>query len=115
MNDAMHKLSRLGLLCGLLIPLCAAAESQPKPEPGAEAQAAATEQPAASQPATESVTTGSAAEWLEIQREGKMPGNLLPIPGDEARASYQRYLNSFNSGSQRQSAPVSSSSSGTAK
>lgn len=35
------------------------------------------------------------AQWLELQREGRAAGNLLPIPGAEAGPSYQRYMDSF--------------------
>jgi len=35
-------------------------------------------------------------QWLDAQREGRMAGNPLPIPGAEAGLSYRRYINSFS-------------------
>jgi hypothetical protein len=35
------------------------------------------------------------AQWLDLQREGRAAGNMLPIPGAEAGPSYQRYIDSF--------------------
>lgn len=35
------------------------------------------------------------AQWLDMQRDGRAAGNLLPIPGAEAGPSYQRYIDSF--------------------
>ncbi|HLY97044.1 MAG: DUF3613 domain-containing protein [Sideroxydans sp.] len=43
------------------------------------------------QPAVGARTT----QWLDMQREGRAAGNLLPIPGAEAGPSYQRYIDSF--------------------
>lgn len=37
------------------------------------------------------------AQWLDIQREGRAAGNMLPIPSAEAVPSYQRYIDSFAS------------------
>jgi hypothetical protein len=37
------------------------------------------------------------AQWLDIQREGRAAGNMLPIPGEEAGPSHQRYIDSFAS------------------
>ncbi len=34
-------------------------------------------------------------QWLDTQREGRTPGNLLSIPAAEAGPSYQRYIDSF--------------------
>ncbi len=34
-------------------------------------------------------------QWLDMQREGRTPGNLLSIPAAEAGPSYQRYIDSF--------------------
>ncbi len=34
-------------------------------------------------------------QWLDMQREGRAAGNLLPIPAAEAGPSYQRYIDSF--------------------
>ena len=35
------------------------------------------------------------AQWLELQREGRAAGNMLPVPAAEAGPSYQRYIDSF--------------------
>ncbi len=35
------------------------------------------------------------SQWLDMQREGLTPGNLLSIPAAEAGPSYQRYIDSF--------------------
>jgi hypothetical protein len=43
------------------------------------------------------VTVGTrTGQWLELQREGRAAGNLLPIPGAEAERSSQRYIDSFS-------------------
>lgn len=43
------------------------------------------------------VTVGTrTGQWLDIQREGRAAGNLLPIPGAEAERSSQRYIDSFS-------------------
>lgn len=34
-------------------------------------------------------------QWLDMQREGRAAGNLLPIPAAEAGPSYQHYIDSF--------------------
>lgn len=42
------------------------------------------------------ITVGTrTAQWLDVQREGRAAGNMLPIPGAEAGPSYQRYIDSF--------------------
>lgn len=35
------------------------------------------------------------AQWLDIQREGRAAGNMLPVPAVEAGPSHQRYIDSF--------------------
>lgn len=35
-------------------------------------------------------------QWLALQAQGNNAGATLPIPGQEASASYQRYLKSFS-------------------
>ncbi len=35
------------------------------------------------------------AQWLDMQREGRAPGNLLTTPAAEAGPAYKRYIDSF--------------------
>ncbi len=42
------------------------------------------------------VAVGSGTtQWLDTQREGRVAGNMLPIPPAEAGPSYERYIDSF--------------------
>ena len=71
----------------------------PLPAAAAEAAVAAESAPAAagSQENAKIAVGTRTARWLDIQREGRAAGNLLPIPGAEAGPSYQRYIDSFAS------------------
>ncbi len=117
MNHDMTKFFSITLFLWIAFPLCAMAaeaaggESTPAAS-GTEVNAPATTGTGGNPPAAASAgeSTQVAAnggkpakvkvgdrtsQWLDSQREGRNPGNLLPIPGAEAGLSYRRYIDSF--------------------
>jgi hypothetical protein len=62
---------------------------------GSPLSATATEAEAGSSERGQAAVGTRTTQWLDIQRDGRAAGNLLPILGAEAGLSYRRYINSF--------------------
>jgi hypothetical protein len=77
-------------LSGALLPAIAMAQQSPNPQPVAPPAASATA------PSFHANDVGDTTRYLlQLQASGAQAGKPLPMLGDEATASYRRYLKSF--------------------
>ncbi len=83
-------------LTGRMLDLPSAASAAPSPEPPAASPVAPVA--VAVPPETTHLPAGigsTTRALLQLQASGRRAGNALPILGDQARRSHQRYLQSF--------------------